>query len=266
MGGEGQACSADGRCGVGLICDDNVCQVPAAGAGGASAIGGEPASESDGGSAGEASQGAGGAGSGGVFGLGGKGVGAEDGAGVGGGQSPSEAGGAKNSGGASSGGGSAEAGGSGSGGAPLGPNLLENGDFEEGDSHWKLDGGNGSFHGIRDGAYCIEADAELDFGLSAPGLDEAGQNEEPFPLESGTTYVLSYRVRGALSWTAKVGLADSPYTAFGEWQESQSQTSSFQSFVHTFTVAEGNERVGFIFQGRGQGEFCFDDVVLASRD
>lgn len=167
-------------------------------------------------------------------------------------------GGAPGGGGETSGGGSREAGGTSSGGASLGPNLLENGDFAAGSEHWKLEGGNGTFQGVREGAFCIESEADVDFGLSAPG-----QNEEPFALESSTTYLLSYRVRGALSWTAKVGLSESPYTAFGEWQESTSQTSSFQSFVHTFHSEEGSERVGFIFQGRGRGEFCFDDVVIA---
>jgi len=188
------------------------------------------------------------------------------GTGAGGSENPEGAGGAPKAGGSPSAGGNesgggSSAGGTSSGGAPLGPNLLPNGDFSDGAAHWKLEGGGGTFQGVRDGAYCIESESDVDFGLSAPGEDE-----EPFALESGTAYVLSYRVRGSLHWTAKVGRADSPYTAFGEWQEDLESSSSFQSFIHTFTVQEGNERVGFIFQGRGKGEFCFDDVVIASSE
>jgi hypothetical protein len=256
LGGEGQPCASDGRCGVGFICDENVCRAPSAAVGGSSPSSGGsvPVSNHDGagGSAGEAPGDA----SGGAALGGGNSTGGNDAGGA------ATTGGLSSVGGAGTGGASSEAtGGTGSGGGPTGPNLLENGDFSSGEQHWKLDAGNTSFHGVRDGAYCIESSSEIDFGLSAPGVDE-----EPFALQSGKTYTLTYGVRGVSSWTAKVGLADSPYTAFGEWQDSVSEEGTLQLFVHTFDVDDGNERVGFIFQGRVNGEVCFDDIGLATSD
>jgi hypothetical protein len=97
--------------------------------------------------------------------------------------------------------------------------------------------------------------------FSAPG-----DGEEPFGLESNTTYILYYRVKGSGSWEAKVGLADPPYDAFGTWNDSVDSPDAYEIYSHEFEVEQGNARVGFIFQGNIQGSACFDDVFLGVRE
>jgi hypothetical protein len=254
IGGDGQACSSDGKCAVGLFCQSNVCRAPNAGVGGSVATSGGTngsggASARDGGSAGDGPGESGGASvSGGKDGGGAANSGGSDG----------ESGGSVSSGGAESSGGSDGSGGSDPG--PSGTNLLQNGDFSDGEAHWKCDCGNAT-KGVKDGAYCVEGSGDIGLALSAPG-----EGEEPFALETDKTYTLYYRVKGTGSWKSKVGLAVDPYTPFGEWDDAPNSAGSYMVFTHDFTVAEGDERVGFIFQGTVKGSACFDDVFIGLKE
>lgn len=153
--------------------------------------------------------------------------------------------------------------GSGGTGGPVEGNLIQNGDFSDGDAHWDLTLSVGDpVVDAAGGAYCVQNTAEATYATFTLGypLDLT----EVFTIASGTSYVLSYRVKGYASYELKIGQAAEPYTALAGVIEDSSASDSYVTQTHTIQATLGDPEAGFaitVLLGTSQN-VCFDDISL----
>jgi len=182
------------------------------------------------------------------------------GSGVGGDTTTSTSGAQGGAGGSGTGGSGAE--GSGGTGGPVEGNLIQNGDFSDGDAHWDLTLSVGyPVVDSANGEYCVQNPeyTYATFTLGYP-LDLT----EVFPIASGASYTLSYRVKGYASYELKIGQAAEPYTALAAVSEDSSAASSYVTQTHTIEATLGDPEAGLaitVLLGTSQS-ICFDDISL----
>jgi len=171
------------------------------------------------------------------------------------------AGGTQGGAGGSGAGGSGAAGSGGTGG-PIEGNLIENGDFSDGDAHWDLTLSVGyPVVDSANGAYCVQNPeyTYATFTLGYP-LDLT----DVFPIASGASYTLSYRVKGNASYELKIGQAAEPYTALAGVIEDASASTAYVTQTHTIQATLGDPEAGLaitVLLGTSQS-VCFDDISL----
>jgi hypothetical protein len=229
LGEEGCGCRAERSCNPSLACYSDLCVAP-------NATGGFGAEGSGSGTAGSS-------GSGGTT------------QGEGGSDDTTGAGGEGTAGAGGSGGDSGGAG-------PVG-NLVENGDFGDGDTLWTFEPARASYS-ISNGALCVDIGAGESVSLGWPS-----NMSQAFALSSGQSYTFSYVASSSgplgVSVTSKIGHAAPPYTT--HFEQGVSVESTPQSYSHPFTVVEADDGAGLVFsisgaQGEGTTTVCFDDVSV----
>lgn len=190
-------------------------------------------------------------------------VGGNAGASTNGGASGGSAGGAGGSQAGSAGSGAdGGTGGSGGTGGPIEGNLIQNGDFSDGDAHWSVTWG--TYDGVvssTNGEYCVENPNYyyLTFTLGYP-LDLA----DVFPIESGASYTLRYRVKGFAAYEVKIGQAVEPYAALASIIDTSAASSSYEVETQTLVGSSSDSQAGLALNGfLAVGEYlCFDDISL----
>ena len=257
QGAERCACYPNQTCNAGLDCLSNLCVSLTSGSGGVNGIGGNSIGGATGtggmvtsGSGGESvSTGTGGMAATGTGGMTATGTGGMTATGTGG-MTATGSGGmtATGTGGA----------------APVGPNLIKNGDFAMGKVYWDLTYQAGEIAGetYSGGEYCIYNLSDiyfLSFSLGYPPTPS-----DAFVIDPGATYTLSYTAHGsyAPAIMPKIGHATTPYTELTSFQDTASTLP--QTFSHQITSATGDTGAGLVFNGTLDylGDVCFDNVTL----
>jgi hypothetical protein len=268
----GCPCDTGARCATGLSCLSGSCVDLGPGSGGTTATGGGAGDEDTGGvpgaGTGGTTQTSGGSATGGSAAGGRDAVGGTEASGgndASGGDDASGGSGETGSGAGGPSGGSDSAGAPGTGGtdnpgtggSSTEGNLIENGDFSQGNAGWTLEG-SGSL-AVTDGAACVALDSADEVFLGWPPDASSAAT-----LDGGTQYTLSYRAQSSdprIGVTAKVGHAADPWTTLLE--EPDTVGSSWSTFSHSFTPESTDDAAGVVFRMSGAaGEVCFDDVVL----
>lgn len=157
----------------------------------------------------------------------------------------------------------------------LGDELIWNGDFSSGTDFWSLDLNSGAgVYSTADDEICFATSTEENLAVSLGFPLDVG---DAFSLEAGTTYTLSYQVRGNLiaqadltegESEAKIGLAEAPWTTIATYPL-ESWQSEYQYHSYVFTAQANYSPAGFVFNFSvpGADEFggysaCFDNVSL----
>jgi hypothetical protein len=227
LGEEGCGCRADRSCNPSLACYSDLCVAPN-GAGGSGA--GVPGGNDGAGSGGTTE---GGAGSDDMTGSGGEATGGTGGVGAA------------------------------SGGAGPGENLVENGDFDDGETLWTFEPAPASYS-ISNGALCVSIGAGESVSLGWPS-----NTSHAFALSAGQSYTFSYVASSSgplgVSVTSKIGHALPPYTT--HFEQGTSVSSTPQSYSHAFDVVNADAGAGLVFsmtgaEGEGTTTVCFDDVSV----
>jgi hypothetical protein len=145
-------------------------------------------------------------------------------------------------------------------------NLIQNGDFSEGNLLWDVNDGTTSIvpYTITGGALCVVVDEYQTFVAIGWPLDIA----EALLLDTSASYELSYHAwtnnPAYVDFEAKSGEAVSPYLE--HFLEPVSLSTSGTRFSHVFTPAS-SEPSGIVFLVYSYGyyysaEVCVDNVVL----
>jgi hypothetical protein len=238
-------CACNGTsCDTGLSCADvagsQQCVSTGSGSGGSPASGGSP------GTGGAVSSG-GSPGTGGAAGSPGTGGGVAGSPGTGGGAagSPGTGGGA--------------AGTTGSGGSGSGTNLVDNGDFSQGETNWHFENGTAN---VNNGQYC-------ETNISGSNALFGWQNATTPLMLSGTQmYTLTYKASGSGNAVihVKVAHAVSPYTPDDyETNPDDNLNGSVQTFTHKFTPGQGDDsNTGIAFFVMAGQNICISAVTLVA--
>ncbi|HET9956759.1 MAG TPA: carbohydrate binding domain-containing protein [Polyangiaceae bacterium] len=160
-------------------------------------------------------------------------------------------------------GGSSSGGASNMTGGMSGNNLVGNGDFAQGEAHWKVESHNGGGISLStNGQYCLKGQGALSFTIGYPKEGEPGLS-----LNDGRHYVFSFRARAsaATDVDAKVGQMEAPYDA--ATSKSFSFGNSYQTYSQEFDYDAGLGVLGLAFTGSigNNQELCLDDVTLAEK-
>lgn len=145
-------------------------------------------------------------------------------------------------------------------------NLIQNGDFSEGNLLWDVNDGSTSIvpYTITGGALCVVVDEYQTFVAIGWPLDTA----QALLLDPGASYELSYHAwtnnPAYVDFEAKSGEAVSPYLE--HFLDAVSLSTSGTRFSHVFTPAS-SEPSGIVFLVYSYGyyysaEVCVDNVVL----
>jgi hypothetical protein len=209
------------------------------------------------------------AGGAGTAGTGGTVAGTGGGSGGGGTTGTGGRGGAGISGSAGTGGGTAGAGGQGgaAGAGASGGNLVANGDFSEGVTHWTLTN-QASFtaptYAASNGQLCV-----MMTGISSVTLGWPSDLASTFPLSQGASYTFSYQVSTTTPLSGFEAKIDGRYAPYRSQFDVTTDvpTSNPQAFTHTF-VAMADTGAGIAFNIMGSAgstqsfSVCFQYVSL----
>lgn len=142
-------------------------------------------------------------------------------------------------------------------------NLVENGDFEDGDSLWSVEPPEIAYT-VTDGVLCFTLSTGQSAALSWPT-----DTSRAFPLKKGRSYALSLSASSSgpldVSVTAKVGHAVFPYTA--HFEGPLEIGTELVSRSYAFEVEEHDDGAGLLISVTGAQEpgttsVCFDDVSV----
>lgn len=143
-----------------------------------------------------------------------------------------------------------------------GDNLITNGDFSNGSTHWQItQATTGVTSGMSGSMYCV----------SLPSYGEAflgwGNATSSVAIVAGYGYTWAYTVSSTdplYSFTAKIGHTVSPYTTvYTTSLDTPSATP--RTFIHNFTPTYADTSAGLVFDiyaSTGGATVCFDDVSL----
>jgi hypothetical protein len=174
------------------------------------------------------------------------------------------AGGGDQDGGGTGSGGSSDGGGSGGSG---GPNLIDNGNFSNGDTNWKViinSGNTTDNHTVMNNQFCLSVNSGSNVTIGW------GNTASPLMLSTGINYTFAFKASAspaAGTFHSKVGQAVQPY-ATDEEQDETGVGTSLTPFSHMFTVTtpDTNTGIAFVVNGPGQGSsmVCVSDVSITA--
>lgn len=147
--------------------------------------------------------------------------------------------------------------------------LVANGDFSDGESHWDVTAlmSTAVNSMVVDGALCIAVNAMAPFVV----LGWPQDTSEAVALYAGKTYTLSYDVRSTgpltVSVNAKVGLAVPPFTEDFSRTDDAGVDNAVRTFVHTRMLKSSDPQAGVALELTATGvsdstTVCIDNVSL----
>lgn len=90
---------------------------------------------------------------------------------------------------------------------------------------------------------------------------------DAFPIESGGSYTLRYRVKGYATYEVKIGQAVEPYAALASVVSTSSASSAYVGDVRTVVGALSDPQAGLALNGfLAVGEYLYFDDVSLVRD
>jgi hypothetical protein len=156
-------------------------------------------------------------------------------------------------------GGAAAGGNTGSGGSSSGTNLVDNGDFSQGETNWHFENGTAN---VNNGQYC-------ETNISGSNALFGWQNmTTPLMLSGSQMYTLTYKASGSGNAVihVKVAHAVSPYTPDDyETNPDDNLNGSVQTFTHKFTPGQGDDsNTGIAFFVMAGQNICISAVTLVA--
>ncbi len=148
------------------------------------------------------------------------------------------------------------------GGQAIGPNLVLNGDFENGSEYWHFEPGRGNLRTVdSDGRFCVEVfSSDSFFRLGFPA-----DPNDAFVLEAGTyefSYECSYVGVGTGIFEAKVGLAVEPYDSIAVFDDLLTSGAAFHHVFEVDTAYDEPVGVVFNFGYLTTALICIDNVEI----
>jgi endo-1,4-beta-D-glucanase Y len=151
------------------------------------------------------------------------------------------------------------------------PNLIKNGDFNEGENDWQVfvNTNKGVTHTKTIdsyGRFCIWVGNSGEVGW------DANLYQKGLKLDKGVTYTVSFDVVTSLGKSAnfgvKVGAAVEPFTGYTFSPETVTEGGVVQAKTFSFTmaVADTNAQLEFHLGGNPDNQYyCFDNVVVVAK-
>jgi hypothetical protein len=171
--------------------------------------------------------------------------------------------------------GTGPAGGSGGGGNGAGApdaqplaNLLSNGDFANGETHWHVtvNNGVGISHAVNRGQFCVSLPANAAATVGYPV-----ELALAVPMAAGATYDFSYQVSStslAVNFEAKVGQAVTPFASAVDYMGETVGLNVLRTNTHVFAANTSEDECGVaitVTTGASPSTVCIDNVSLSVR-